>query len=83
MPRTHVAAKNTRKRAANLSVDAALLDRARALGIKVSGLLEESLKTRIREEEERVWLEENRDAIAAMNRDVRKNGVWNKKLRRF
>jgi antitoxin CcdA len=66
-----------------LSVDPSLLERAKALGIKVSGVLEESLRARIREEEQRAWLAENREAIAAMNRDTRKHGVWSKALRRF
>jgi antitoxin CcdA len=84
MARTHSSAKQkSRKRAANLSVDATLLEKARALGIGVSGLLEDSLRARIREEEHRRWLEENKAAIEAMNRDVRRHGVWSKKLRQF
>ena len=83
MPRENANAKPRRKRPTNLSVDATLLERAKALGIKVSGLLEESLRSRIRVEEERAWLEQNRDAIAALNRETHKQGVWSKKLRRF
>ena len=72
-----------RKRATNLFVDAELLARARTLGIGVSGVLEESLRLRVRQEEERCWREENKEAIAAINRETAKRGVWSKRLRRF
>lgn len=71
------------KRATNLSVDPDLLKRAKALGINVSSVLDDSLRERIRREEERRWLEDNKEAFEALNRDTREHGVWSERLRRF
>jgi antitoxin CcdA len=72
-----------RKRAANLTVDADLLARAKALGLNVSSVLDESLRARIREEEARRWLEENKEAFEVWNEDTRTHGIWSERLRRF
>jgi len=72
-----------RKRAANLSVDQDLLGRAKALGLNVSAVLEDSLRHKIREEEARRWLAENNDAIEAYNKDIEAHGLWSERLRRF
>lgn len=82
MSDAHVPAR-TRKRATNLSIDADLLGKAKALGLNVSSVLEESLRAKIREEEARRWLAENKDAIEALNRDTEGHGVWSERLRRF
>jgi antitoxin CcdA len=73
----------SRKRATNLTIDADLLARAKALGLNVSSVLDESLRARIREEEARRWLEENKEAFDAFNRETRDHGVWSERLRRF
>lgn len=72
-----------RKRPTNLTIDPDLLARAKTLGLNVSSILEESLRAKVREEEGRRWLIENREAIEAYNRDIRENGVWSERLRRF
>ena len=71
------------KRPTNLSVDPDLLKRAKALGINVSAVLDDSLRERIRQEEERRWLEDNKEAFEALNRETREHGVWSERLRRF
>lgn len=71
------------KRPTNLSVDAVLLDEARALGLNISSVLEDSLRAKIREEQARRWLAENKAAIDALNRDIDEHGVWSERLRRF
>lgn len=75
--------KRTRKRPTNLSVDPELLRRAKALGINVSSVLDDSLRARIRQEEQRRWLEDNKEAFEALNRETREHGVWSERLRRF
>lgn len=75
--------KQSVKRATNLTVDAALLARAKALGLNVSSVLDESLRARIRDEEARRWLEDNKEAFDALNRETREYGVWSERLRRF
>jgi antitoxin CcdA len=72
-----------KKRPTNLSVDAALLAEARALGVNISSVLEDSLRAKLREEQARRWLAENKEAIEALNRDIDKHGVWSERLRRF
>jgi len=72
-----------KKKPTNLTIDPDLLAKAKALGLNVSSILEESLKAKVREEEGCRWLIENREAIEAYNRDIRENGVWSERLRRF
>ena len=73
----------TRKKATNLSIDAALLERAKSLGLNVSSVLEDGLRARIRQEEARRWLVDNKDAIESLNRETREHGLWCDRLRRF
>ena len=71
------------KRAANLSVDAELLDKARKLKINLSQLLEQALREKVRAKEGEKWLEENKGAIESYNRWVAENGVFSDGVRRF
>jgi antitoxin CcdA len=64
-----------RKRAVNLFVDVELLDEARRLRINISETLERRLRTIVKAEQERRWLEENREAIEAYNRRVAQHGL--------
>ena len=64
-----------KKRAVNLFVDVTLLDEARRLRINLSDTLERRLRMLVRAEQEKRWLEENRDAIAAYNRRVAEHGL--------
>jgi antitoxin CcdA len=75
--------KRNPKRPTNLTVDPELLRRAKALGINVSSVLDDSLRARIRQEEERRWLDDNKEAFEALNRETREHGVWSQRLRRF
>lgn len=71
------------KRAANLSVNTDLLRKARALGINLSQVLEESLAERVRAGERERWLESNREALAAYNRRIERAGAFSDGLRSF
>jgi antitoxin CcdA len=64
-----------RKRAVNLFVDVELLEEARRLRINISETLERRLRTIVKAEQERRWLEENREAIEAYNRRVAQYGL--------
>ena len=75
--------QRVKKRAANLSIDADLLARAKSLGLNVSSVLEDGLRARIREEEARRWLADNKEAIESLNRETREHGLWCDRLRRF
>jgi antitoxin CcdA len=64
-----------RKRAVNLFVDTELLDEARRLRINISETLESRLRTIVRSELERRWLEANKLAIEAYNQRVARDGL--------
>ena len=71
------------KRAANLSVNAALLDEARSLGINLSATLESALESEVRARKRDRWLAGNRDAIAEYNASVAEQGVFSDGMRSF
>jgi antitoxin CcdA len=63
------------KRPTNVSLDAGLVDDARALGVNVSAACEAGLRAQLRTAREAAWLEENREAIASSNAYVEKYGL--------
>ena len=65
----------SKKRAVNLFVDTELLDEARRLRINISETLESRLRTSVRGELERRWLEANKVAIEAYNLRVAREGL--------
>jgi antitoxin CcdA len=67
--------RQIRKRAVNLFVETELLDEARRLRINLSETLEHRLRTIVRAEQERRWLEENKTALAAYNERVSTHGL--------
>jgi antitoxin CcdA len=71
----------TKKRAVNLFVDAELLDEARRLRINISETLEGRLRTIVRAQQEKQWLDENREAIASINSFIDRHGLLPGKLR--
>jgi antitoxin CcdA len=71
------------RKATNLSLDAALVDDARALDVNLSRAAEEGLRKAVAAEKGRRWLEENRAAIDAWNGWVEKNGLPLAQYRQF
>jgi antitoxin CcdA len=67
--------RQIRKRAVNLFVETELLDEARRLRINLSDTLERRLRTIVKAEQERRWLEENKAALAAYNQRVSSLGL--------
>jgi antitoxin CcdA len=67
--------RQVKKRAVNLFVDADLLDEARRLRINISDTLERRLRSIVRAEQEKRWLEENQAAIEAYNLRVSRHGL--------
>ena len=67
--------RQSKKRAVNLFVDVELLYEARRMNINISETLEQRLRGLIRADQERRWLEENREAIAQYNRRVAEHGL--------
>jgi antitoxin CcdA len=80
---THANVPRKRKKATNLSIDHALLDRAKSLKLNLSQVVEAGLIEAIRQHERVQWLEENRAALDAYNDHVEKQGVFSDGLRSF
>lgn len=72
-----------RKKAANLSVDSALLEQAKRLNLNLSQILEAGLAESIRRHERDQWLKNNQAALDAYNEHVEKHGVFSDGLRSF
>ena len=73
--------RQVKKRAVNLFVDFYLLDEARQLRINISETLERRLRTIIKAEREKRWLEDNREAIASINSFIDRHGLLASRLR--
>jgi antitoxin CcdA len=73
--------RQVKKRAVNLFVDADLLDEARRLRINISDTLERRLRMIVKVEREKLWLEENREAIASINSFIDQHGLLASRLR--
>jgi antitoxin CcdA len=71
------------RRPTNVSLDADLVDEARALDINISRACEEGLERTVREERRRRWIEENREGMEASNDYVRQHGLPLAKYRMF
>jgi antitoxin CcdA len=71
------------KQRTNVSIDKKLLEEAREKNLKLSPILEEALRRRLKEERAARWLEENRAAIDAYNKEVDEHGVFSDGVRSF
>ena len=68
------------KRAANLSVNGDLLNKAKDLDINLSATLEQALTEAVKQKQREQWLAENRNAITAYNEHVEVHGVFSDAL---
>ena len=71
------------KRAANVSVNQRLLEDAKALDINLSATLERAPEAEVRARRREQWLEENREAIAAYNARIERDGMLSDHVRAF
>ncbi len=71
------------RKAANLSLDAALLSEARELDINLSRAAETGIADAVRLEKERRWQIDNAKAIEAHNAYVENNGLPLARFRQF
>jgi antitoxin CcdA len=72
-----------RKRAVNLSIDADLLEEAKAAGTNLSSVLEKALVAELEENRLQRMRTEHRSAIEAHNQFVEKNGLLSDEWRKF
>ena len=71
------------KRATNVSINEGLLQDAKALDINLSATLERALEAEVRARKRQQWLEENREAIAAYNARIERDGLAGDHVRAF
>ena len=71
------------KKATNLSIRADLLAEAKLMNVNLSAEFEKALTEVVRKKREEQWLAENREAIAAYNRHIERDGLWSDGLRMF
>ena len=71
------------KRPTNVSLDGAVIDAARALGINVSQACEQGLRDTVAAARERQWRDENRAAIDDANGFVEEHGLPLSRFRQF
>jgi len=64
-----------KRKPTNVSLDAALVEDAKTLGVSVSRSAEKGLEDAVREARWAKWREENSDAIRSYNEWVEKNGL--------
>ena len=75
--------KSASKKAANLSINSDLLQKAKNLHINLSQALEQRLIEMLLEEKRREWKAENQEAIEDYNRRIEAEGMFSDGLRRF
>lgn len=71
------------RKATNVSLDALLIEQARALDINISRACERGLAEQIAETRAERWQRENADAIASFNDYVERNGLPLARYRMF
>lgn len=71
------------KKAANVSINAELLGKAKDLGINLSATLEQALAEQIADRQRAQWIADNRPAIDAYNQHVAQHGTFSDGLRMF
>ena len=74
---------NAPKKAANLSLNSDLLKKAKLLKINLSATLEDTLKRKLADIENKKWAKENKNAIKAYNEFVDNNGCFSDEYREF
>lgn len=72
---------NALRRAANLSIDGALMDEAKAMNINLSRAAEVGIARAVAAEKARRWSEENADVVRGTNEYIAKHGLPLQKYR--
>lgn len=75
--------RRARKAPTNLSLRIDLVQRAKALGLNLSDVVESALELAIIKAEQARWLAENEDAIDYYNAFVEKHGLFGEEFRQF
>lgn len=67
----------------NLTLDTEVSAEARQLGLNMSRLAEEAIASAVKEERNRQWREQNKDALEAYRREIEQEGLALSQFRSF
>lgn len=81
--KTHLINMDAPKKPANVSVNANLLEAAKAAKINLSQTLENGLIDLLKCRQEQQWRQESRAAVDEYNNRINKTGAFGDKLRKF
>lgn len=84
LEKNHLSAASARRRPVSLTLRDDLMREAKTLKLNASRAAEEGIEQAVKKAKEAAWLEENRDAIAAYNERIARDGtlltpVWLRK----
>jgi antitoxin CcdA len=71
------------RRAANLSIDSALIDEAKGLNINISRAAELGIRRALAAEKAKRWAEENAEVVRSNNEYIARHGLPLRKYRSF
>ena len=83
VPSPPASPQRARKTPTNLSLRSDLVQRAKALGLNLSEVVESALEKVIREAEQARWLAENEEAIDHYNAVIEKYGLFGEEFRQL
>ena len=71
------------RRSTSLTLDRALLDQAKELGVNISRAAEAGVAAAVKAERARRWKVDNAEAVAAYNKWIEENGIPTASVRLF
>ena len=71
------------RRSTSLTLDRALLDQAKELGVNISRAAEAGVLAAVKAERARRWKVDNAEAVAAYNKWIEENGIPLSQYRKF
>jgi len=82
-PYSNLTSDLTHKKPTNVSINATLLNQAKALKINLSATLEQALSEVIKQKQQALWFKENKQSIQNYNAFVEQKGLFSDDLRSF
>lgn len=75
--------ENAPKKATNLTLNAKVLEMAKSMGMNISQTVDALLAKEVERRYWERWNEDNKEAIAAYNERIRREGIWGAQYRSF
>ncbi|MFC7459607.1 type II toxin-antitoxin system CcdA family antitoxin [Hydrogenophaga defluvii] len=75
--------ENGPKKATNLTLNAKVLEMAKSMGMNISQTVDALLAKEVERRYWERWNEDNKEAVAAYNERIRRDGIWGSQYRSF